>query len=138
MLRTKLQAGFTFIEILVVTAILGVLVTIVVVSFVQTTQSGRDARRKKDLAAIQSALEFYRVEEGTYPPSCTGSCSPTSLSDSDWIPGLSPDYIDTLPLDPREDLGDGGFTYTYTLTAGAYTLTAQLEDGSSYVVNSPR
>ncbi len=132
------RLGFTFIELLVVTTILGVLMSIAVVSYVQTSRAGRDSRRQKDLSAIQTALEFYRVENGVYPPSCTTSCSPSSSADIYWIPDLAPEFVDALPVDPREGAGIAGQTYTYELSGGQYTLTAQLEDGSEYVLSSPR
>lgn len=58
------RAGFTFIEILVVTVLIGVLASIVVVSYSSSSRVTRDARRKKDLASVQIALEVYKQNIG--------------------------------------------------------------------------
>lgn len=141
---TSLRSGFTFIEILVTTAIIGILISVAVVSYGQITQTGRDSRRKQDLANVQAALEFYKLETGGYPVSCASFCAPNG--DVDWIPGLAPDFISTVPVDPREDLsgtnlsGGAAATYNYESNGSTeYQLRAWLEEdgGTLYVVNSP-
>lgn len=141
---SSLRSGFTFIEILVTTAIIAILISIAVVSYGQITQNGRDSRRKQDLANVQAALEFYKLENGGYPTSCTSFCSPNG--EVDWIPGLAPEFISTVPEDPREDhsgvdLESGAAaTYNYESSgATSYQLRAWLETdgGTLYVVNSP-
>jgi prepilin-type N-terminal cleavage/methylation domain-containing protein len=133
--KSRAKAGFTFIEILVVTAIMALLLSIAIVAYSQVTRTGRDSKRKKDLATIQTALEIYRTTVGTYP-ACSGTCQATGLTDTDWIPALVPTYIEALPIDPK--YGTTGYNYTYVLSSGSYTLTTTLESGGSYVVRSPR
>ena len=65
--------GFTLLELLVVIGIIGVLVALATVAYSATQKSGRNARRKQDLVAIQNALEQYYSENSfKYPPA---SCS---------------------------------------------------------------
>jgi len=54
-------------EILIVIAMLGILVTIILGSYISSLKKGRDSRRKQDLGQISSALELYYGEQGVYP-----------------------------------------------------------------------
>lgn len=138
------RKGFTFIEILVVTVILMLLMGIVVVSFQSASKQTRDARRKKDLAGLQSTLEMYKTNVGSYPASsgCGGSWTWPGCQ-SEWIPGLIPDYLSALPTDPKGDasafignLSTATYTYNYSRpTATTYILLTRLENTADPVLN---
>ncbi|MFZ3011486.1 MAG: type II secretion system protein [Minisyncoccia bacterium] len=70
--RTK---GFTLIELLVVVAIISLLSSVVFASLNSAREKARDARRKVDLKQIQTALELYYNECGSYivRDNCTGA-----------------------------------------------------------------
>jgi len=74
-LKTKNQKGFTLIELLVVIAIIGILSSIVLASLNSARAKARDARRKVDLKQVQTALELYYSNCGTYivAQNCTGT-----------------------------------------------------------------
>lgn len=59
--------GFTLVELLVVMAILGVLVTLIAGGFRTAQMRGRDAARKSDLGQIASAFELFQSDYKTYP-----------------------------------------------------------------------
>jgi len=61
------QKGFTLIELLVVIAIIGILSAVVLVSLSSARQKSRDARRLSDIRQIQTALELYFNDVGSYP-----------------------------------------------------------------------
>lgn len=106
--------GFTLIELLIVIAIIGVLATLLMVNFVGVRQRARDAQRKSDLRQIQSALELYRSDQGSYPttlPACAGSLTAGGNT-----------YMQTIPCDP---LGGG---YTFTSNGTTYSILACLEN----------
>ena len=63
----KINKGFTLVELLVVMAILGVLVTLIGTSFRSAQLRGRDAQRKSDLKQIATALELFFNDYGFYP-----------------------------------------------------------------------
>lgn len=117
--------GFTLIELLIVIVIISVLATFLMVNFIGVRQRGRDAERKSDLRQIQSALELYRSDQGSYPlpPLPFGSA----------LTGGSPavTYMQKVPKDPLNSLPV--FIYTYTSDTSTYTLQACLEN-----VNDPQ
>ena len=59
--------GFTLIELLVVIAIIGILATLAIVSLTTARSSSRDAKRLADLKQLQTALEVYYNDYGSYP-----------------------------------------------------------------------
>lgn len=102
------KKGFTIIEILVVIIIIGVLASIVVFSVINYIIKSRDATRKSDLRQLETALSVYFSENGSYPITdewC--SSEPDDLvsgcggAGGEYIPGLAPGYIGSLPRDPK-------------------------------------
>lgn len=95
--RHKRSIGFTLIEVLVVVAILSILAAIIISTFDSLQRNSRDARRKLDLAVIQSALEQYHADQNNYPVLGNVGLGTTA-------PLVSPDnlrvYLKNLPLDP--------------------------------------
>lgn len=62
MMDIKRKKGFTLIELLVVIAILGILTTIVMISYSGAQSRARDAKRKADVASIATAFTLYHQE----------------------------------------------------------------------------
>lgn len=148
MTKTR-RSGFTFIEILVVVVIIGVLAGIMSVSYVSAGKFTRDARRKKDLANIRAALELYKVQNGAYPDGSTCSSGagwtwPGCVT-PEWIPGLDDEFMSELPVDPKQNaaafIANGGsatplYTYNYIrLTPTTYYLLAHLENEDDPMAN---
>lgn len=126
--KNRFQLGFSLIELLVVTTIIIVLMTIGLVSYRQSSRSGRNAKRKSDLETVRQALVLYRNDESEYP---TGSSFTTMLA-------TISEYISFGSLvDPRSPTYD----YTYSSAAGAdFELCATLETSSgteSYCIDNP-
>jgi type II secretion system protein G len=102
----KSQKGFTLIELLVVIAIVGILSSVVLASLNIARAKARDAKRLSDLKQIQAALAMFYSDNGAYPATTTwwGNC-PTygsyGTGATGYIPGLVPNYIKELPLDPK-------------------------------------
>lgn len=138
------SAGFTFIEILVVSVLISVLAAIITVSFIATGRFTRDARRKRDLSNLQAALELYKRQYGEYPESigCGGDYTWPGCA-SDWIPGLVDEFATQLPSDPKQnttgeigDLSTETYTYNYTRpTATTYHLLTRLENADDNAIN---
>ena len=55
----KTEKGFTLIELLVVIAIIGLLSSIILISFTQFRMRSRDARRVSDMKQLKTGLDLY-------------------------------------------------------------------------------
>lgn len=91
----KNNRGFTLVELLVVISILGILVTIGLVSFRSSQARGRDAKRKSDLKQVSSALELYYSDYNKYPDSLSWGSEFTDNKTT---------YFKELPKDPASSL----------------------------------
>ncbi len=67
MLKTKKQNGFTLIELLVVVAIIGMLLSVIMISFTESRKKSRDAKRLSDMQQIKTGLEIYYGTGTGYP-----------------------------------------------------------------------
>lgn len=114
----SLQPGFTLIELLIVLAIVGTLTSVVMVNILGVRERGRDAERKTELKQLQTAFEWYRADNGTYPPAPLPACD-TPLASG------STTYLQKVPCDPSSS---GQHVYTYTTTGSTYTIYACLEN----------
>ncbi len=104
------RKGFTLIELLVVIAIIGLLASIVLVSLNSARAKARDVRRKTDMNQIVLALEMYYDSYGSYPSTggvywgvCANGGSRDTSGANAYIPGITPDYMSVLPLDPLDN-----------------------------------
>lgn len=123
------EAGFTFVELLVVITIIAVISGIAMASFSSTNANARDSKRKGDLEQIRAALEICRAESGAYP---------ASLGTAIVCDGQT--YLDPVPTDPKD--GQTGFGYSYTYVSPTqYTLCATTMEGSGetspYCLSNP-
>ncbi|HSD98899.1 MAG TPA: type II secretion system protein [Patescibacteria group bacterium] len=127
------QSGFTLIELLIVIAIIGILSTLLMTNFIGVRQRARDAQRKSDVRQMQSALELYRSDTGSYPVSdsnnrlnataCTTSSGFTSTDG-----GTT--YMQKVPCDPLGTSAYHSGNYYYNSSGTTYTIYACLENTS--------
>lgn len=146
------RRGFTLIELLVVIAIIGILATIIIISYSNAQAKARDNKRKVDLESISSALEMKYADTHRY--SNSGHDTFNSYVDDPvhysywpklgtWLSG----YLSPLPQDPKVTLGDYNglqawnqadiYSYGVILWPNQYCLTARLETRSGNTASYP-
>lgn len=148
----KLQAksgGFTIVELLIVIVVIGILATLVIVTFSGIQQKGRNSQRQTDINTVTTYVSAYYTEKGYYP-------TLTDMNDATWrsnnAKGLDPEAL----KDPRgnaQTLVGTTTANSYVYTVGgtgcvattassdtnacdSYTLTATLEPSGTYVKQS--
>lgn len=97
----KNHGGFTLIELLVVVAIIGMLVSVIMVSMDTSRRKSRDAKRFTDIDQVKSGLDLFYLHAGGYP------------DPSLWIPNgnLTCNGLQIMRI-PQDSFA--GYSYDYT------------------------
>ena len=109
-MHTKVNKGFTLLEILLVIAAIGILAAIVLVAINPTRQIAqvRDAQRRSDINTIYKALEQYLIDNQAYPAGITEAsqaiCNNTVTTSCVNLSALVPTYLASIPKDPRGEV----------------------------------
>ena len=110
------QRGFSLIEVVAAAAIIGIMATMLLPSLSGANDKVKNAKLNNDLAAIDQAIQLYRLDEGKVP---------TKLTD------LDKEYL-SGKLEFKDAKGEA---LTYSVTADTYTLTGKDTKGTT--VTSP-
>jgi prepilin-type N-terminal cleavage/methylation domain-containing protein len=114
--------GFTLIELLVVIAILGVMMSLVLLSWREVQMRTRDTRRVSDVQTLQKALAMYQVQHTSYPPAADETKIDGADAMSQTLRGEN--LLNSSVKDPINAVSDGvNYIYTY-----------QSADGVSYLI----
>lgn len=84
--RRRQSGGFTLIELMIVMAIIGILATLAVPSFVSAVKHAKEAVLKEDLHVMREAIASYTMDKGK---------APQSLDDL-----VQSGYLKKIPEDP--------------------------------------
>lgn len=145
----KRQSGFTIVELLIVIVVIGILATLVLVTFTGIQKKARDSQRQTDINAVNSQLEAFYAQNSYYP-------STADLDNATWVKanlkGLDPESLlapnSTTPISSSTTSATTYYNYVpNNCTAGTasdpttnacdgYTLTAKLESGSDFSKSS--
>ena len=63
------ETGYTLLELMIVVAIAGILVTLAVPSFQRSAVKAREATLRQNLATIRTVLDQHYADQGIYPQS---------------------------------------------------------------------
>jgi len=113
-----LRRGFTIIEMLVVIAIAGVLLSGALVLFQSARTKSRDVTREQHIKTLQNALALYANDLGVYPVALSEVV--LTGSDSVSVTLTAQNSIARVPHDPLEQ---GNYQYRY-----------QSVDGTTYII----
>lgn len=127
---SKNQKGFTPVELLFVILVIGILV-LISVSFLNSSRTkARDAKRVVDIRRIQTSLEFYNLDESSYPtyeaPIILGIEGTSKLCETGFVSQettCSKEYMAVVPKDPSTS-----GKYVYQGSSEGYVLQFVTED----------
>jgi len=94
----RCEAGFTLMELMIVMAIIGILATLAVPSFVGALRSANEAVLKEDLQTMRTAIDSYTEDKQK---------GPQSLQDL-----VDNGYLRAIPVDPMTKSNDSWVTDT--------------------------
>ena len=115
--KIRSQRGFTLIEVVAAAALIGILATMLMPSLSGANDRVKNAKLSNDLAAIDQAIQLYRMDTGKVPASL-------EALDSSYLGGK---------LEFKDAAGDA---IVYTAGEdGSYSLSGKNASGAT--VNSP-
>lgn len=95
------EAGFSLTELMIVVFIMGLLATVIVVSTGGIFSQSRDAKARSDLQRLESGLQMYNLDIGSYPSGDQGLRAlveaPSGVNPVRYRQG---GYLQRLELDP--------------------------------------
>jgi len=119
------RRGFTFLEIIVVVAILAILATLIIPRFMGRVDEARNTQADVQMKELAKTLELYRLDNGKYPTTEQGLKALVEKPTSDPVPTKWKQYIDAIPVDPWGN----EYVYISPGTKGAYDLMSVGQDG---------
>jgi general secretion pathway protein G len=93
------QRGFTLMELLIVMAIIGILVSTAALVYRHSVTKAREAALKQDLYHMRECINQYNADRGKYPPSLN------SLVEAG--------YLRAVPVDPFTDTNESWVELEY-------------------------
>jgi len=135
------KSGFTIVELLIVIVVIGILASIVIVSYNKVQSQARDSKRKTDVSNMIKALELYYSDNGKYPTasgtnsSVNGSWYSSDTTSWSSFKGVLTGAIDTLPSDPKNSAGavtSVSTAYNYAYFGGSYCGESSV--GQMYII----
>ena len=122
-------------EFKVVSVIFLTIVVFTVGNFLVAERKGRDAQRKADIGNMETALERFRTDHGSYPESRNGKIVACDSGQKDsqgmiiyeaceWGNSGFPERVPSDPLSKR------GYSYHYISSIHRYQIYASLEGSS--------
>ena len=90
------EGGFTLVELMIVMAIIGILVSIAVPSYVRVVRTAKEATLREDLHTMRTAIDSYTVDKEK---------APQGLDDL-----VQAGYLKAIPNDPMTSRNDTWIT----------------------------
>lgn len=125
---------FTFVELIVVVAILWILSTIWFISYTANLGTARDSKRISDIAIIGSALKQYKQQRWSYVIPSPGDNFYLLIASSTWAiqwtlnNKTTLSTLQTIPEDPEQKIY---YSYSVTPNRQEYQIAATLENNDT-------
>ncbi len=123
------ERGFTLIELMIVMAIIAILASVAIPSFINAVKHAREAVLREDLHTMRQAIDSYTIDKEKAPQSLDDlvqagylkqiPVDPMTGSSDTWMPDSSDTLMDI-------DQTDGGINNVHSGSQGTST------DGSTY------
>jgi general secretion pathway protein G len=123
------ESGFTLFELMIVMAIIAILASVAIPSYINAVRHGREAALRQDLWVMRQAIDSYTVDKEKAPQSLDDlvqsgylkaiPVDPMTGSSDTWMPDTSDTLMDI-------DQTAGGINNVHSAAQGLAT------DGSSY------
>lgn len=120
MAQPEKQAGFTIVELLIIIILFGVLAIIIVTTFTDLKQKERNSERRKDVKAMQVAIEGYYAQNGKYP-------TLSQLNNATW----RHKNVKTLSANDLKDPKAKTNVLADTPAANIYSYAVKADDGTA-------
>ena len=129
-LAVKRESGFTLIELIIVMAIIAILASIAVPSYLSSMKAAKEAVLKEDLHVMRSAIDSYTMDKQKAPQSLDDlvqagylksiPTDPITHSDQTWVTNTSDTYESVDESEPgiddvhsgSQELGSNGQMYS--------------------------
>lgn len=97
---SRIQRGFTLIELMVVLLIIGVLSALIVPSVLDRLDQGKVTGAKSDINTLVQALKMYKLDNQRFPTAEQGLQALVAKPTASPVPSNWRPYLDKLPADP--------------------------------------
>jgi len=107
------EGGFTLIELIIVMAIIAILASIAVPSYLSSMKAAKEAVLKEDLHVMRNAIDSYTMDKGKAPQSLDDlvqagylkaiPTDPITHSDQTWVTNTSDTYESVDESEPGID-----------------------------------
>ncbi len=98
--RNFVARGFTFLELMVVVAILAILAGLIIPNFVGRAEDAKKTQAVVQIRELMKALELYRLDNGSYPSTEQGLNALVEKPDGEPEPIKWKKYLEKIPVDP--------------------------------------
>lgn len=119
-MKKQLKSGFTIVELLIVIVVIGILAAITLVTYNGIQTRSNVTSIQTSLSQVNKIITMHHTEKGFYPISTTWR-SQTNATKDTFIPGLVPEYVNSLPR-AMQYKGGSTFYYRTDATGSEYKL----------------